>query len=156
MDMLREKRSRAGSRRNRALCRSRLVRPSLLQEMLESRFLMSASQADSERSGQSTEAHPQSISCGCPSCSIPAPPAEYRAATAYQTAAAAFPLADTFKLHSLSTATKRIYLDFDGHLATNTVWQTYFGYSNIDTPAFSLDADYTTFNDAEKTAIQEI
>jgi hypothetical protein len=133
-----------------------LARQSPLHETLESRFLMSASQPDSERSGQAAESHPQSISCGCPSCVIPAPPAEYRAAIAYQTAAAAFPLADTFKLHSLSTATKRIYLDFDGHLTTNTVWQTSFGYSNINTPAFSLDADCTTFNDAEKTAIQEI
>jgi len=133
-----------------------LVRQSLLHETLESRFLMSASQSDSERSGQPTEAHLQALSCGYSSCSVPAPPAEYRAASAYQTAAVAFPLADTFKLHSLAAATKRIYLDFDGYLTTNTLWQTYWHYSDINTPAFSLDADYTTFSDAEKTTIQEI
>jgi hypothetical protein len=69
---------------------------------------------------------------------------------------AQFPLTDTFKLHSLPTATKRIYLDFDGHVTRNTVWQTYFNYGEINTPAFSIDSDYTSFSDRELTTIQDV
>ena len=69
---------------------------------------------------------------------------------------AQFPLADTFKLHSLPTASKRIYLDFDGHITRNTIWQTYFNYGEINTPAFSIDSDYTSFSDRELTTIQDV
>ncbi len=69
---------------------------------------------------------------------------------------AQFPLADTFKLHSLPTASKRIYLDFDGHITRNTLWQTYFNFGEINTPAFSLDSDRTSFSDQEKTTIQDV
>ena len=66
------------------------------------------------------------------------------------------PLADTFKLHSLPSATKKIYLDFDGHVTTNTIWQKSFGYPTINTPAFSLDANYNAFSDAEQALIQDV
>ncbi len=36
-------------------------------------------------------------------------------------AAPLFPLAETFKLHSLPSATKTIYLDFNGQIVTGTV-----------------------------------
>lgn len=63
------------------------------------------------------------------------------------------PLADTFKLHSLPSATKKIYLDFDGHVTTGTFWQNG---ASFDTPAFSLDSNYAQFSDAERQAIQEV
>ena len=61
-------------------------------------------------------------------------------------------LADTFKLHSNPTATKVIYLDFDGHVTSKTAWQ---GGATFTTPAFSLDTA-ASFSDAEKRAIQDV
>lgn len=118
--------------------RTRLASRRLGSESLERRDMLSAS------------AHAFEF------CDIPQPLANQVSFAASQFAAPQFPLADTFKLHSLLTATKRIYLDFDGHYTTNTTWQNFFGYNDIDTPAFSLDPDYTTFSDAEKAAIQDI
>lgn len=63
------------------------------------------------------------------------------------------PLADTFRLHSLPSATKKIYLDFDGHVTSGTFWQNG---ASFDTPAFSLDANYAQFSDADRQAIQEV
>lgn len=63
------------------------------------------------------------------------------------------PLVDTFKLHSLPSATKKIYLDFDGHVTAGTAWQRG---ASFNTPAFSLDADYATFSESERRAIQEV
>jgi len=61
------------------------------------------------------------------------------------------PLSDTFRLHSRPTATKRIYLDFDGHTASGTAWG-----GTIVTPAFSLDSDYAAFSNSELTRIQDV
>ena len=72
-------------------------------------------------------------------------------------AAAQFPLSQTFELQSRPLATKRIYLDFDGHVTTGTPWNQLPGVPlSLVTPAFSLDADYAAFSDLELTAIQEI
>ena len=69
------------------------------------------------------------------------------------TSTPSYPLADTFKLHSRSTATRKIYLDFDGHLTIGTQWND--GRSaTLTTPPFSLDAD-PAFSDAEKAVVQE-
>jgi PKD repeat protein len=69
------------------------------------------------------------------------------------TSTPSYPLADTFKLHSRSTATRKIYLDFDGHLTIGTQWNA--GRSaTLTTPPFSLDAD-PAFSDAEKAVVQE-
>lgn len=69
------------------------------------------------------------------------------------TSTPSYPLADTFKLHSRSTATRKIYLDFDGHLTIGTQWNV--GQSaTLTTPPFSLDAD-PAFSDAEKAVVQE-
>ena len=81
----------------------------------------------------------------------------YQPATTPQTSASlpmapVAPLVDTFKLHSLPSATKKIYLDFDGHVTSGTFWQNG---ASFTTPAFSLDRDYNVFNDAERAAIQE-
>ena len=68
--------------------------------------------------------------------------------------AALYPLSDTFLLHSRRSATKTIYLDFDGHVTTGTVWN---GTSNptITTAPFSFEGD-ATFTSNELTRIQEI
>ncbi|MEY3910996.1 MAG: hypothetical protein RLY37_464, partial [Verrucomicrobiota bacterium] len=69
------------------------------------------------------------------------------------TSTPSYPLADTFKLHSRSKATRKIYLDFDGHLTIGTQWNS--GRSaTLTTPPFSLDAD-PAFSDAEKAVVQE-
>jgi len=69
------------------------------------------------------------------------------------TSTPSYPLADTFKLHSRLTATRKIYLDFDGHLTIGTRWNN--GRSaTLTTPPFSLDAD-PAFSDAEKAVVQE-
>jgi hypothetical protein len=66
-------------------------------------------------------------------------------------------LSDTFRLHSNPTATKTIYLDFNGHITTRTNWNNKPGRgATIATPAFSTDADATTFSDAELERIQYI
>lgn len=65
--------------------------------------------------------------------------------------AAPFPYSQTFQLHSAPGSSKVIYLDFDGHTVSGTVWNTtwnlpagtYAGYSQDASPAFSnveLDA----------------
>ena len=69
------------------------------------------------------------------------------------TSTPSYPLANTFKLHSRSTATRKIYLDFDGHLTIGTQWNA--GRSaTLTTPPFSSDAD-PAFSDKEKAIIQE-
>ena len=69
------------------------------------------------------------------------------------TSTPSYPLADTFLLHSRPTATRKIYLDFDGHVTTGTPWNG--GRSaTLTTPPFSRDAS-PDFNDAEKAVIQE-
>jgi Metallo-peptidase family M12B Reprolysin-like len=60
--------------------------------------------------------------------------------------------ADAFKLHSKPGASKTIYLDFDGHVASGTFWSA----TAIQAPAFDLDANPAAFNDAERKAILSI
>jgi len=67
-------------------------------------------------------------------------------------------LTNTFLLHSNPFATKTIYLDFDGHIIpAGSAWANgYNGGNAINAPAWSLDADRTTFSDAERSIIQGI
>lgn len=64
--------------------------------------------------------------------------------------------------HSNASFSKKIYLDFTGHVVTGTFWnnQNYTGAYNtgatINAPAFSLDNDFTTFSTAEQALIQEV
>lgn len=69
------------------------------------------------------------------------------------TSTPSYPLADTFLLHSRPTATRKIYLDFDGHVTTGTQWNNGRA-ATLTTPAFSTDAD-PAFSDAEKAIVQE-
>jgi len=67
------------------------------------------------------------------------------------------PLSSTFFLNSRPSATKTIYLDFDGHTTSGTSWNTTFtSGADIVTPAFDLDGDTSTFTPQELLAIQEI
>jgi len=64
--------------------------------------------------------------------------------------------------HSNPSFSKKIYLDFTGHIVTGTSWnnQNFTGSYNtgatINAPAFSLDVDFATFNTAEQALIQEV
>lgn len=65
-----------------------------------------------------------------------------------------FPLADTFRLHSVPGADRVIYLDFNGETLTNTAWNQSYGQSTINAVAFDTDSDPATFSDSERATIQ--
>jgi hypothetical protein len=67
-----------------------------------------------------------------------------------------YPTSETFKLHSRPTATRKIYLDFNGHTTTGTPWNTAFNKTTFTTPPFSLDANTAAFSAAEHAAIQYV
>ena len=64
------------------------------------------------------------------------------------------PLADTFKLHSRPTATKTIYMDFDGFTAVGTSWNRAYNIQQIVSPAFDPDGNGAAFSDNELRTIQ--
>lgn len=70
------------------------------------------------------------------------------------TGAAALSLADTFVLHSLPGSKMVIYLDFDGHTTTGTVWNNSYG-ATIASAPFSIDGD-PAFSATELERIQYI
>jgi PKD repeat protein len=69
---------------------------------------------------------------------------------------ALLPLDQTFKLHSRPGAQRVIYLDFNGHLATGTAWNSSWNLAAIDSPAFDLDGNPGAFSTAEQERIQYI
>lgn len=62
----------------------------------------------------------------------------------------------TFYLNSNPYASTTIYLDFNGHTTTNTGWNNSTMGSSFYSPAYSTDADNTTFSQSELIAIQQI
>ena len=71
------------------------------------------------------------------------------------TSVPSYPLAETFRLHSRPTATRKIYLDFDGHVTSGTPWNAAWrGGADFTTPPFSRDAS-PDFSDAERAIVQE-
>jgi len=69
---------------------------------------------------------------------------------------APYPLSETFQLHSRPTASKVIYLDFDGHTTSATLWNLLYTLgTDIDTPPYDLDGD-ASFSNAELEEIQKI
>ncbi|MFM7312577.1 MAG: zinc-dependent metalloprotease family protein [Cyanobium sp.] len=62
----------------------------------------------------------------------------------------------TFNLHSDPNASRIIYLDFDGHTTTGTVWNTGSGVASYLSPAYDLDGDPTSFSTTERERIQQI
>ena len=79
------------------------------------------------------------------------------AATPDAAASTPYPLADTFLLHSDSTSTHTIYLDFDGQEFSGSNWSD--GYPVLGDPfsvtPFSIDAD-PGFSPAEQAMIQSV
>jgi hypothetical protein len=67
------------------------------------------------------------------------------------------PLDQTFQLHSLPGASKVIYLDFDGHTTSGTIWNSNFnGGADIVSLPYDFDGNTAAFSDAELTRIQKI
>jgi hypothetical protein len=62
----------------------------------------------------------------------------------------------TFLLQSRPSASKVIYLDFNGHTTSGTSWNNATMGSSFYSPAYDVDGDTTSFNDAELTRIQTI
>ena len=74
-----------------------------------------------------------------------------------KSASATVPVAALPLLSSNPSATSKIYLDFNGHTTSGTDWNTFYnGGANIVTPAYSIDADTTTFSTTEVATIEEI
>ena len=68
-----------------------------------------------------------------------------------------FPLEQTFQLHSLAGASKVIYLDFDGHVTSGTVWNSSFnGGADIVSLPYDFNGNTGSFSDAELSRIQKI
>lgn len=55
---------------------------------------------------------------------------------------------------SLPGADHTIYLDFDGHVTTGTTWNSAYGISTINSPAYDIDGDPNTFNATELSRIE--
>jgi Dockerin type I domain/Cadherin domain/Metallo-peptidase family M12B Reprolysin-like len=70
--------------------------------------------------------------------------------------AAEVPLADTFRMHSRPTATKTIYLDFDGAITIGTSWNRAYNAPTIVSPAYDPAGNGAAFTNAELTRIQGI
>ncbi len=67
------------------------------------------------------------------------------------------PLDQTFRLHSLPGASRVIYLDFDGHVTSGTVWNTNFnGGADIVSLPYDFNGNTSSFSDAELSRIQRI
>ncbi len=62
--------------------------------------------------------------------------------------------AGAFQLHSRPTATKVIYLDFDGHVTANTAWNS--SNPTITTTAYDTDGNPASFSASEQANILEI
>lgn len=62
----------------------------------------------------------------------------------------------TFRLNSRPSATKVIYLDFNGHTTSGTSWNNSTMGSSFYSPAYDTNGDPTSFSDSELIAIQQI
>ncbi|MFN5116757.1 MAG: zinc-dependent metalloprotease family protein [Cyanobacteriota bacterium] len=62
----------------------------------------------------------------------------------------------TFRLHSDPTATRLIYLDFDGHTTTGTSWNNSTMGSSFYSPAYDIDGNPASFSSSELTSIQQM
>ena len=69
--------------------------------------------------------------------------------------AAAFPYADSFLLHSRPNATRRVYLDFDGHQVSGTAWND-ARHPVIDVRGLHRWTATPAFSDAELDVVQEV
>ena len=83
-----------------------------------------------------------------PDASAPLPPRPAARATA--------PLSQTFLLHSRPSASRTVYLDFDGYdLPSGSAWVgDEFPAGHYD--GWSIDGDHTAFSDAERAIVQQV
>ena len=81
-------------------------------------------------------------------------PDQATAPTAPPTEAAAYPYAASFTLHSRPTATRKVFLDFDGHRVQSSAWND-VTHPVIDVAAYTMDAD-PAFSQAELDVVQEV
>lgn len=65
-------------------------------------------------------------------------------------------LDQTFSLHSRPGSSKVIYLDFNGHETTGTLWNQLAGRQTIITPSFDTDGNPADFSAVELQRIQSI
>ena len=87
---------------------------------------------------------------------LPPQPASGTTSTTSTVASGPLPADQTFLLHSRPGAQRTIYLDFTGHVATGTAWNSAYGLSAIDSPAFDLDGNPGSFSATELDVIQYI
>jgi hypothetical protein len=67
------------------------------------------------------------------------------------------PLDQTFRIHSLPGASRVIYLDFDGHVTSGTVWNTNFnGGADIVSLPYDFNGNTGSFSNDELGRIQKI
>jgi hypothetical protein len=66
------------------------------------------------------------------------------------------PFPTSLIFHSKPGAPNALFLNFSGETVTSTAWNTSVSRSTIPAVAFSIDGDFTTYSDAEQTAIQRI
>ena len=81
-------------------------------------------------------------------------PSDQAAMSPLSSAAASYPLDETFTLHSLPGSHRTIYLDFDGVSVGNIAW-TGMGLPQGDHPGWDPMQDGAGFSDRERAAIQE-
>ena len=101
----------------------------------------------------------QVAGCTCSFCAIPPVDPNLVKNQPKQSAAtvsAALNLSQTFFLNSLAGANHTIYLDFNGHTTSGTIWNTTYNRANIVTPAFDFDGNTGSFSNAELERIQYI
>lgn len=68
----------------------------------------------------------------------------------------AFPLEDTFSLHSLPGSSQYIYLDFDGYLLANTAWNGNLVGASYQLVPYNTDGDPANFSANELAEIQDV
>lgn len=83
--------------------------------------------------------------------------AEIASATAPSAVDPTVTVVQAFSLSSRPSATRKIVLDFDGHITTGgTYWNTLVGRSSIETPAYDKDNSPTTWSAEELSDIVAI
>ena len=86
-------------------------------------------------------------------------PAPAAASTEPIVSAAAVPVSPfpaSLRFHSRPGAANVLYINFSGESVSNTAWNTLLGRTVIPAVPFSTDGDFTTFSDAEQSAIKRI
>lgn len=96
------------------------------------------------------------------SCDVPAAPTSDGSKETQSTpgllgtSIAVSPFPSSLIFHTRPGSSNVIFLDFDGHVVTNTAWNNSLGRTQIIARAFSIDSDATTYNDSEQEMIRRI